>query len=410
MEKSICKKRHNILIRDLSHTDQSKRFAPAGDSSNVIPLTAAFRSLFVLAISLIIASIAYSGEVPRNPSDLRKLGLDELMEIEVATVYSASKYEQEVNDAPSSISIVTADEIKKYGYRTLADILRSIRSFYITYDRNYNYLGIRGFNRPGDYDTRVLLLVDGHQINDNLYDSAAIGTQFPVDVDLVDRIEIIRGPSSSLYGGNAFFGVINIITKGGRDLKGFEISGAAGSFGAYQGRLSYGNKFQNGLEVILSGTVYDSKGQRRLFFEEFDSPTTNNGIADHVDSDKNYSFFTKLSLGDFTLEGVYASREKRDPTGSFGTVFNDPHNRTTDTYGYLDLRYEHDFSNQLELSTRLYYNSFYYHGDYMYDKAKLGENPLLVINRDTGHGTWWGRITDYEKDIRKTSGYYRGRV
>ena len=113
------------------------------------------------------------------------------------------------------MTIVTAGEIKRYGYRTLADILRSVRGFFVTYDRNYDYVGVRGFGRPGDYNSRVLLLVDGHRINDNVYDTASIGTEFPVDVDLIDRMEIIPGPSSSLYGNNAFFGVINIITRKG---------------------------------------------------------------------------------------------------------------------------------------------------------------------------------------------------
>ena len=75
-------------------------------------------------------------------------------------------------EAPASVSIVNKDEIKKYGYRNLADILRSVRGFFVTNDRNYQYLGVRGFNRPGDYNTRFLLLVDGHRLNDGLYDSS----------------------------------------------------------------------------------------------------------------------------------------------------------------------------------------------------------------------------------------------
>src|SRR3990170_1261941 len=103
---------------------------------------------------------------------------------EIPSVYGASKYEQKVTEAPSSVSIVTSAEIKKYGYRTLADILRSIRGFFVTFDRNYSYVGVRGFNRPGDYNTRILLLIDGHRVNDNVYDGALIGTEFILEVDL----------------------------------------------------------------------------------------------------------------------------------------------------------------------------------------------------------------------------------
>src|SRR6185295_4844201 len=118
--------------------------------------------------------------------------------------------------------IVTADEIKKFGHRTLAEVLRSVRGIYVTYDRNYANFGIRGFDRPGDFNTRVLLLVDGHRMNDNLYDSALLGSEATLDLDLIDRVEVIRGPSSSIYGNSAFFGVINIITRRGGQIDGAE--------------------------------------------------------------------------------------------------------------------------------------------------------------------------------------------
>src|SRR4030042_6440423 len=165
--------------------------------------------LFLIFTMLTIVVYAEEIKSPTSP-DLTQLGIEELMEIEVATVYGASKYEQKVTEAPSSVTVITADEIKKYGYRTLADILRSVRGFYVTNDRNYSYVGCRGFARPGDYNSRVLVLVDGHRINDNVYDSVLVGLEFILDVDLIDRVEIIRGTSSSLYGTAAFFAVINI--------------------------------------------------------------------------------------------------------------------------------------------------------------------------------------------------------
>ena len=70
-------------------------------------------------------------------ADLTELSLDQLTRLEVATVYGASKFEQKVTEAPSSVSIVTAEDIKTFGYRNLADILRSQRGFFVTYDRNY---------------------------------------------------------------------------------------------------------------------------------------------------------------------------------------------------------------------------------------------------------------------------------
>lgn len=335
---------------------------------------------FLLLTLFTAAGAETKATVLNQPYDLTELSPEELIKIKVATVYSASKYEQKLSEAPSSISIITASDIKKYGYRTLADILRSVRSFYVTYDRNYSYVGVRGFGRPSDYNTRILFLVDGHRLNDNIYDGALVGTEFILDVDLIDRVEVIRGPGSSLYGSNAFFAVVNVITKRGRDLKGTEMSGAAGSYKTYKGRLSYGDTFQNGMEAIISGSGYTSKGQR-LYFSEFDNPDTNNGITNHTDYDRNYSPFVKLSYYDFTLESAYISRTKGIPTASFGTDFNDKRNKTTDRLGYLDLKYESDLGKHTDIMAKLFYDYYEYKGNYIYKE---------VVNKDWGYGTWWG--------------------
>ncbi len=313
-------------------------------------------------------------------SDLKKLTIEELMEVEVDTVYGASRYPQKVSEAPSSVTIVTADEIRKYGYRTLADILKGVRGFFVTYDRNYSYVGVRGFSRSGDYNNRILLLVDGHRINDNLYDSASLGTEFPVDVDLIERVEVIRGPGSSLYGSNAFFAVINVITRRGEDIGGIEASGETGSFDTYKGRITYGNTFGNGASALVSGTYYNSGGDR-LFFKEFATPANNFGITDHTDFDRFYDTLARFSFAGFTLEGAYSSRTKGIPTGSFGTDFNDRRNRTTDSLWLVDLKYSRSLGENADVTGRLFYDSYDYAGDYVYSG---------VVNKDLGQGEWWG--------------------
>ena len=331
---------------------------------------------FFIAL-LMVCNLADAAEAA---PDLLKLELEELMEIKVAVVYGASKFEQKVTEAPASVSIITSDEIKKYGYRTLADILKSVRGFYVNYDRNYHYAGIRGFARPGDYSTRFLLLVDGHRINDNVYNQAAIGTDFILDVDIIERVEVIRGPGSSLYGSNAFLGVINVITKRGRNIGKVEASGEGRSFETYKGRLTYGNQFKNGLEILLSGSAYDTQGQD-LYFKEFDDPATNNGSAENRDYDRYHSLFSNLSFKDFTFQSAYVSRKKGIPTASFSTIFNDSRAYTVDEHGYFDIKYEQTFDNGDSGMARLFYDWYNYKGDY----------PLsTALNKDFGWGKWWG--------------------
>lgn len=352
----------------------------------------------LLAIALFCSNNAIAQQKPagQEPGDLADLSLEELMNV---NIYTASKRWQTIVEAPASISIVSADEIQKYGYRTLAEILRAMRGVYIGYDRNYNYIGVRGFSRPGDYNTRVLLLVDGHRINDNVFDQAYIGTDFPIDVDLIERVEFIRGPSSSLYGGSAFFGVINVITRRGHGNRGATASFEAGSFGTYKGRFSYGADFKSGLEMLVSSSFYDSRGQR-LYYREFDAPGTNNGLADNADYDESHSFLANLSFRDVRLQAVHSSREKGIPTAAFGTVFNNPRTRTVDVDSYVDLGYQHTFRNKLEAIGRLFYDRYDYEGTYVVDYAGTG-TPPFIENKDFTRGRSWGLELNASKNLAK---------
>lgn len=112
----------------------------------------------------------------QSDQDLTSLDLRDLAQVKV---YSASRHLEDAREAPSSVTVITAEEIRHYGWRTLADILNSQRGFYMSNDRNYSSVGVRGFLRAGDFDSRVLLLLNGHRTNDNLYDSAYLAMNSP---------------------------------------------------------------------------------------------------------------------------------------------------------------------------------------------------------------------------------------
>ena len=338
--------------------------------------------LFALTVLAAMQAGRCLGQVAKT--DLSDLTLDQLSHAEV---YTASRHLQSVEEAPASVTLITAKEIQEHGYRTLAAILQTVRGFFVTNDRNYSSLGVRGFLRPGDYNSRILLLVDGHRLNDNLYDQAMIGTEFPIDVDLIERIEIIRGPVSSLYGSNALFGVINIFTKRYRDLAGIQLSSAAASFNTKQGRVSYGGQL-GALDFLMSGTFYVSRGHNSLFYPVFDNPATNNGIASHADNDQVASALATLSFRNLTLRSIYGTRDKGIPTASYGTVFNNPGTRTRDTHGYLDLQYEHTFADSLNALLRVFYDRYAYHGTYEY--PSLSAVGQLSPEQDFGDGRWAG--------------------
>jgi iron complex outermembrane receptor protein len=345
---------------------------------------------------LLLVSIASAAAAPG--ADGR--GDEMILFQDIPSVFGASKYEQRITEAPSSVSIVTAAEIKKYGYRTLADILRSLRSFYLTNDRNYEYVGVRGFSRPGDYNSRILVLIDGHRINENVYDSFLAGNGFILDIDLIDRMEVIRGPSSSLYGTGAFFAVINIIARRGRDYEGLEASGEAASHDAYDGRLSYGKRFPGGFELLLSGTAGDSEGQD-WFYPEFNDPATHNGVAGGRDWERYGSAFLKASRADFTLTGAYSRSKKAIPTAPWETVFNHPDLWTLDESAYLDLQYERNLAQDWKILARAFYDYYWYEGEYPYDWAEEGDPPDILVSKDEAEGEWWGTEVQLSRKMER---------
>ena len=308
------------------------------------------------------------------------MSLEELMSVRIDSVYGASGFKQKVTEAPASVTILTSEDIQRYGYRTLADILRNVPGFYVNYDRNYNYVGVRGFGLPGHYNNTISLLVDGHRLNDNIFDGNVIGTDFPIDVDLIDRVEIIRGPNSSLYVASAFLGVVNIITKQGPDVPKLSAAGAVASYGTYRSRVTYGNKFKNGLELLVSGSAHNSHGQDRLFFREFDSPANNHGIAANADSDDSHQLFANLSWDGFKLQGVFGSREKGIPTAPFGSAFNVTDTKTIDQRRYLDLDYERKLGRGWSLTSRTYLDVFNNDGTYVNDYSAAGGSSRVINN------------------------------
>jgi outer membrane receptor for ferrienterochelin and colicins len=338
----------------------------------------AIKAVGVLTVLLFAATAV----AQQGTKDLGEASLEELTNIQI---YNASKHMQSVSEAPASVTVITADEIQKYGYRTLADILRSVRGFYVTYDRDYSFLGVRGFGRLGDWNSRALVLIDGHRINDNILGQSTIGSEFLVDVDMIARVEIIRGPSSSLYGADAFFAVINVITRKPPQFKGVELSFEPASFGTYQGRASYGGRYQ-GVDMLLSGTFYNSQGQT-LFFPEFNSPATNNGIARDTDYENSRHIMATVSFRGFTLQGLFSNRDKGVPTGYFGSLFNDPRTKNVDDHQYLDLSYEHVVGEQWDLMARTSYDQARLQAPVVYATGL----PIKPTNVDTYsfRGNWW---------------------
>jgi outer membrane receptor for ferrienterochelin and colicins len=323
--------------------------------------------LLVVALSLISLPVAAQplaggGDRPSAPDDL---SLQQLLAAEV--VSTASKFPQEAREAPAAITVVTAEEIRRFGHRTLADVLRSVRGLYTTYDRNYSYIGVRGFARPGDYNTRVLLLIDGQRVNDAVYDMAPIGTDFLLDVSLIDKVEVIRGPGSSLYGTSAFFAVINVVTRGGGQHRGVRADVVGGSLGTAGATVSYGRQFGGSRELLLSASSRRSDGASVLTFPTFATIGSGAVEARGLDRDSSSAAFGSIAVGRVAVRGAFITRDKQVPTASFETVFGDGRLETNDHRGYVHATYDGGLGRGWLGTARAGYDHYGYEGVYPLD-------------------------------------------
>jgi iron complex outermembrane receptor protein len=316
-------------------------------------------------------------------SDLTVLSLEELMQLEVQPVRGASLKLETTAEAPSAVTVVTREEILSLQVRTLGDLLANVTGFYVTDDRNYVRLGVRGFQLPGDFNTRILLLVDGHRLNDMVYGSAPVGREFPIDVDLIERVEIIRGPGSALYGSSAIFAVVNVITREPTAVGGVEAAVHAGTFDAYELRTTVSGGDERA-SWIASLSGFDAAGGTHVYPDYAGEP--GGGFTSGTDYESAYQAFFGYRAGEWSLQSAYGWREKGIPTGSYGTVFDDPENRTTDAFGYLDLAWRRELAEGREVAARLTYDHYDYRGWYIYDDTAFGGPPdLLNVDQSGAH-------------------------
>ena len=152
---------------------------------------------------------------------------------------SGAKHAQRLSESPSAITVLDRDDIRAYGFFTVEELLRMAPGVGVKQNTpSAKVIGIRGLH--SNMGNTVLVLVDGREINLNLF-GGVLWSLFPISLDDIERIEIIRGPGSSLYGANAFSGVINIVTRHPGDLNTATLISETGAYD-----LDFGTLFLKG--------------------------------------------------------------------------------------------------------------------------------------------------------------------
>src|SRR5690348_2128302 len=279
-----------------------------------------------LALVLAATAPAQESALPgTTPSD------EQILFADLPKVEAASLHAQTLAEAPANVSVITAEEIRRYGYRTLGEALNSVLGFYMTNDHQYNYVGVRGFSLPGDFNTRFLVMLNGHPLTDNIYNSNAyFGEDFGVDMDLVERIEIIRGPTSALYGSNGMFANINVVTRSPVDSEHLRVAMEPSSFGKRKGSLASSLYLSRGANLLFSGSVFNNRGIS-FPLTGLQLPPGIRSPVSNVDDERGYHTFANLIWHDWSFTAYFNQREKQFPIG-LGTSFSgDPSQRTSDS-------------------------------------------------------------------------------
>jgi outer membrane receptor for ferrienterochelin and colicins len=338
-------------------------------------------SAYIIASFLLAGSIACAQDIADMP-------IDSLLSVKHAAVSTyldfirvntASKHIELLADAPASVSVITAGDIESFGYRTLDEVMASIRGFYTSYDRNYSYLGVRGFGRPSDYNNRILLLLNGHTMNENFFGSAAAGSDFALNLAGVERIEIVRGPGSTLYGSGAMFAVINIVTKEPDDGGVLRADAELSSFGGKNVRMLAGGSPLDDMKFLVAGTFTDRSGPD-LYFSEFDTDSTNHGLAKGLDWAKSMGVFSQAQWNALSLQGGWYKYRKGIPTASYGTNFGDPREETSDERAFVEAKYDDNLFRNTTLMIRGFFDYYKYTGVYPYD----------MVQDESSTGKWLG--------------------
>ena len=310
-------------------------------------------------------------------TNLEQLSLEQLMNI---SIVGASKYEQKQQQVAAAVSVITRKDIRTYGWRTLNEALASLPGIHPTYDYQYEYLGTRGFGLPGDFNSRVLITINGNRINDATYDQGPTGRDFPLDIDLIERIEFIPGPGSAVYGQNAMLGVVNIVTRNGSSVKGAELSTSYQTAEIMpQERVTLGKQFDNGIDALISVSGLQSRGVDR-FFDYGNSGMS--GVPHHMNGENVKQLFARATKGPFAFDFIYGNRHKENPAAPYmtdplagGASVNDRRLNT-------QIQYNDSFANDtLNVLGRLFL------GQYRYGQPGIYSGDKTV---STGPSDWHG--------------------
>jgi len=306
--------------------------------------------------------------------DVTRVAVVAATETEEDVVTAAAKRDQSLGTVASAVTVIPGDRLRRFGYRTVAEALRSVAGVYVVDDRVSWRVGIRGLQILGDFNTHVLVLIDGQTLNEPWNQYVGIGDDLPVSIDEVARIEVIRGPVSSVYGTNAFFGIINIVTRSAGEAPRLYGRVSAGTFATLHGSAGFA---LGELDRQVRGAVSALfRGGETLSFPELGETTS---------ADGNLAWHAALSA---TWDGWFAQvrgydKQREIAAAPYETQIGSEATKFIDRQIVGEVGYTHNFGKRATVTARAYASRYQFQ-DY------LTYSPDGADFRDIGDSTWFG--------------------
>lgn len=307
-----------------------------------------------------------------------QVALEDLELVPINEVTAVSRRAEQVELAPSSVTLISQEELEAFRYPTIYEALRGVRGMAMTYDSIYGSAAVRGLGQAGDYGNRLLVLSDGATLNDAILYQSFISYDGRVDLGGIERIEIVRGPGSVLYGTGAVSGVVNLIGEGLDTPE--HASVTVGTFDDHvvRGRGNVHVKLSDevGFRANVSGATSQGRTEAATLRVGGDSVRLR-----QYDSFQGATTTGRVWAKDATVQWYYAWRDIGIPAGPAETTLNVPdRNRWIDSRFMTEARFEPQLSDGVRLLTRAYFNRYQYDGYLPYDEDGFTSVEKYVSN------------------------------
>ena len=278
------------------------------------------------------------------------ISIDELLNMKTNVASKATLTQRET---PGIVTIITKEEIRYSGARDFIDVLRLVPGF----DFGYDVQGVVGAGLRGSWvhEGKILMLIDGQQMNELSYSNLPLGNHIPVEQ--IKRVEIIRGPGSAIYGGNAELGVINIITETGKDIQGVEVSGTYGQMQRSIGRANFGINAGTAVknwDITAKGFVGKANRSDQVFTEYIDDQDNTIDLADGGSEIKTKHFNLAANNENLSVRLIYDDYKTRYNFYVDSTIGNDRiYNEFRSVLG--EIKYNLKVNDKLSITPKVNY-------------------------------------------------------